>query len=905
MSKMPANVFHTITLHALKKNRTRTIATIVGIILSAAMICAVTTFTASFRNYLLQSSIYTDGAWHASAENVDYSAYADILTNPAVENAIYAEHIGYAAIEGSNEWKPYLFVTGLSEEAETLLPIHITDGVYPQNPGEILLPEHIASNGGVYFSIGDTITLELGSRILNGKELTQDKPCYNDQYEDGKYVTVSNGESLITRETRTYTVTGFYERFPYAIESYSAPGYTALTVADSVPAHTCDVYFKMKDSSAVYDFKRENGLSGDYNNDVLMFSGTSRYETFEMVLHSVAAIVIVLIMLGSISLIYNAFSISVSERTRQFGLLSSIGATRKQLRRMVIFEAMCVSAIGIPLGIAAGIGGISVTLLLLGDRFTSLGIPIPMQICVSPAATGIAAAVALVTVLLSAWIPSARAAKVSAVEAIRQSRDIRTREKPVKTAKITYALFGLPGVLARKHYKRSRKKYRATVLSLFMSIVLFVSASAFTDYLISAVTDGFSSPEYDLIYQMPYSQQPDDSYMELLDEFASAKAVTDVAYADSIHFTGQFPSACLSEQYQAFIGERASAPEDDPGNDTEMFNCYMVFVDDESFADLLTENDLDPSAFTNPENPLAVVFDGIQGFDAKRGQILSLRVLNTDRCDITFRREKAIDGYFSNGETIDDEGNSVVEYSSIENGERVVMWLPSEEAMEDFTLSIGAVLSDRPYYIVYSMPTFVYPLSMRSVIYPAASNQNAAAYYFASSDHQTSYAALRQMLAGRNVSDSRLFNHAESVEQERNLVMIVRVFAYGFTALISLIAAVNVFNTITTNIILRRREFAMLKSVGMTARAFDRMMCYECLLYGSRALLLGLPAAAAMSFLIHRAFGSGYRAAFRLPLGAMGLSCLSVFLVVFITMLYAMHRIKRENPIDALKNENT
>ncbi|MBE5766520.1 MAG: ABC transporter permease [Clostridiales bacterium] len=899
------NVFQKATLRVLKMNPARTVATIIGVVLSAAMICAVTTFTASFRNYLLEVAIYSDGDWHGEAENVDYAKYADILTDPKVENAIRMDYIGYAHIRNSNEWKPYLFIAGLSDGAQNVLPIHIVDGTYPANSGEILLPLHLIENSEGQYSIGGTLTLNIGSRILDGYEMIRNQPCYNRQYEGGQSITVHNGETLTVRETRTYTVVGFYERFSYDIEEYSAAGYTALTVADTIPANRCDVYFKMKNGADVYSFAEENNISGEFNTDVLAFSGVSHYNAFEEVLYSVSVVVIVLIMLGSISLIYNAFSISVSERTRQFGLLSSIGATRKQLRGMVLFEALCVSVIGIPIGIVAGTAGIGVTLLLIGDRFTSLGVLVPMQVCISLPAMGIAAAVALITVLLSAWIPAVRAAKVSAVEAIRQSRDIRTKKKSSKTAKVTYALFGLPGVLARKHYKRSRKKYRSTVLSLFMSIVLFVSAAAFTDYLISAVTDGFSSPEYDLIYYIPYSQRMEDSHADLLDTFASAKSVTDVAYANSIYTHVDIPSDQLSEQYKNFISERtAAAPEGDLGKNTENFRFYIVFVDDESFADFLAENGLDAAKFTDPENPRAVAIDSIRGFDAARGQILSLRILNTDQFELTFRRERLIEGYYSNGEERDEHGNLFVSYYTFIDGERSAITLPSEEAMEDFTLSAGAVLANRPYYVLNDTLTFIYPASMHSTIYPSASLANGASYYFKSDDHAESYDDIRKLLTVRGISDSQLYDHAESVEEERNLVMIIRVFAYGFTVLISLIAAVNVFNTISTNIILRRREFAMLKSVGMTKGGFDRMMCYECLLYGSRALLYGLPAALGTSYLIYRAFGSGYDFAFQPPWGAMVISCLSVFIVVFITMLYAMHKVKRENPIDALKNEN-
>ena len=122
--------------------------------------------------------------------------------------------------------------------------------------------------------------------------------------------------------------------------------------------------------------------------------------------------------------------------------------------------------------------------------------------------------------------------------------------------------------------------------------------------------------------------------------------------------------------------------------------------------------------------------------------------------------------------------------------------------------------------------------------------------------------------------------------------------------LISLIAAANVFNTITTNINLRRREFAMLKSVGMTAKGMNKMMNFECIMYGTKALIYGLPVSAGVTFLIYRAINEGIDTDFFIPWRAVIIAVLSVFIVVFSTMMYSMSKIKKDNPIDALKNEN-
>ena len=202
------------------------------------------------------------------------------------------------------------------------------------------------------------------------------------------------------------------------------------------------------------------------------------------ILIGLIAIVIGIIMAGAISLIYNAFSISLRERTVQFGLLSSMGATKKQLRRSLRYEALFVSCIGIPLGCIAGTVGIGITLHFIGKGLTNMingeALDIPLKI--SWGSVLAAVVLAFATVMISVWIPCRRVRRISPVEAVRASQDIRIRKKDVKTSGLSYKLFGLPGMLAQKNYKRDRKKYRSTVISLTMSILLFVSVSSFGGY---------------------------------------------------------------------------------------------------------------------------------------------------------------------------------------------------------------------------------------------------------------------------------------------------------------------------------------------------------------------------------------------------------------------------------------
>ena len=906
------SVFSKVTLESLKKNRTRTVVTIIGIMLSAAMICASTTLVSSMQNFVLRCAIHIDGDWHGVVYDAAYKDYEDIRDSDRVSSAAYAQVLGYAKIDSANERKPYLYVLGgdvASGYFETM-PVHLLLGTLPKDSTEIILPEHLTSNGKVNYKLGDTVTLDVGDRMLDGRRLGQGTPVYT--YDSETQVEVMSGERLENTEPRTYTVVGIYER--PAFEDYSAPGYTALTAADPKSAEQSPIhcYFKLHKPAGVYDFMKEMGYTQEYryayNTKVLLYSGATRFDSFLTAFYSLAAIIIALIVFGSVSLIYNAFSISVSERTRQFGLLSSVGATRKQLRRMVLFEALAVSIVGIPLGILAGIGGIGITLLLIGDRFFSIvRVDIPMRLCVSWQAVVIAAVIALVTVLISAWIPSKRATRVSAVEAIRQSMDIKVSGRPVRTSKLAYKLFGLPGVLAGKHYKRNRKKYRTTVVSLFMSIVLFVSAAAFTDYMMESAEGGLASDQFDLIYAAESdasSAMTPDALLELL---FSEQNVTGGTYTKKQFLQGdisrEYVTAMFADRFADFGMEREDRAPKELG-----ISGYLYFVADAEFNRLLEKYNLKEADYYDRDNPLGIALDRNIEFDRRLEKYVTLDTLKGDGCVIEGLYYVEIDGYYRKDSRIDENGNKVVLYQNRDN-ENDIIELPYGESFAKYTLRSEKTIEEAPFFVSRSTPVainMIYPYSMLDRVVPeAALNQfRNTEYFLTSSNHTASFENLATVLTENGLSSRQLFDYAANAETNRNVVTIIRVFAYGFIVLISLIAAANVFNTISTNISLRRREFAMLKSVGMTQKGFRRMMNYECLLYGSKALLLGLPVSCGITYLIYRAVTTAYETSFHLPWAAIGIAVLSVFLVVFATMMYAMSKVKKDNPIDALKNEN-
>lgn len=189
------NVFNKVTLESLKKNRTRTIVTIIGIMLSAAMICASTTLVSSMQNFVLRCAIHIDGDWYGAVYDAAYKDYEDIRDSGKVSSAAYAQVLGYAKIDSANERKPYLYVLGgdVASGYFKTMPVHLILGTLPKDSTEIILPEHLTSNGKVNYKLGDTVTLDVGDRTLDGRRLGQDTPVYT-----YKFMTFSTVRSAIT-----------------------------------------------------------------------------------------------------------------------------------------------------------------------------------------------------------------------------------------------------------------------------------------------------------------------------------------------------------------------------------------------------------------------------------------------------------------------------------------------------------------------------------------------------------------------------------------------------------------------------------------------------------------------------------------------------------------------------------
>lgn len=921
------NIFHKVTLKTMKSTRTRTIVTIIGVILSAAMFTAVTTFCSSLLNFLMRTTIYSGGDYHLAVYDIPFSLLEELRQDENTVQTAAMQYVGYADAKNDNEYKPYFYVGAADETMLSSMPVHLTSGRLPQNDNEIILPEHYYSFGGENYSVGDTLLLGLGDREDGGFILNQYNP-YEPAEEGGH-------EHLTVREKRAYTVVGIYERPSF--ENYSAPGYTALTFqSDGADSGTFSVYLKLDKVSASYieEYIQVHGLDEygtQVNWELLAFSGVFEFGNWGTMVYSLGTVFIFLILLGSVSLIYSAFSISVSERTRQFGLLSSVGATKRQIKSSMRFEAAVVSAIGIPLGIIVGIVGMWITFICIGGRFnTVFSSPYSVTLHVSWISILLAAVIALVTVFISAWIPCRRATRITAIDAIRQSKDIKATNKQVKTSKLTYKLFGLSGMLAKKYFKRSRKKYRATVISLTLSIILFISASSFCMYLTTSVEEGLQTANYDVRYVSDLDDmelwRDTNKVNKLLSDLSNTEGVEEVTY--SVYHPDIFYALDkdLTQEYKSFLQK---VSEMNRQTDFDIWGNFY-YIDDASYERLVEKYNLDRAVYLDSDSPPAIVVNhesntvyySDSGINVANRVTYNYDIFEENASQLIFSKgSEYITGYVAFHTEVDQATGQLVEYyypegeepEMDEEGNYIIADNVISRPVESYTMELGAKIPEAPLGVDSSGEyiEIIYPMRYATKMFDASSSDYksltvTSEVFFKSNDHEAMVKNISSVFELNDFSgnQSHFYDQKEQEEMERNFVVIVNVFSYGFIILISLIAAANVFNTISTNVSLRRRDFAMLRSVGMTRRGMNRMMNYECLLYGAKALIYGLPPSLIITFIIYRIIQDTVVTGFVLPWLQIAIAVISVFAVVGASMLYAMRKIKKDNPIDALKDEN-
>lgn len=856
------NIFARITARTMKENKTRTIVTMIGVILSTAMITAVATLGGTFQNFFIEYTKEQDGSWHVAGLSLPVKEAEKAEKQAEVVNSTKVAELGYARYEHLlSPMMPYLYVQSFSENTRSMLPVALKEGKFPEKQNEVIIPDYLNANleEGNQILIGDTLPLELGEREYKGERLSQINSYMGTE--------TKAEESFVPKEKREFTVVGIYD-YSSLVTSVGAPGYEVYAGPGNETGSYTDIYVELKDIKKTYDFQKEvfGGYGSVTHESLLQWYGVMDNDRFSTVYTGLLLILTAVIMTGSVLLIYNAFSISLRERSTQFGLLSSLGATKKQLRQSMRYEAFMVSLIGIPLGVLSGIAGIGITLHFIEEGLSQwlYGKSKEIPLVVNAGAVLLSIAVAFFTVFISVWIPSRRIKRLSPMEAIRASEDIKIRPGEVKTGGWVFKIFGLPGMMADKNYKRDRKKYRTTIVSLSISILLFTTAALFQIYLIETGSFVMDVPAADVecvIYQPDKDAEKADKILE------KTEGIEEIFSYEKLYLMMQVPSEILGS---VFEGREVMTDEN-----YTVISAETVILPNEVFEEMAKKEGISLSAYKNTEVPRFLYTENEHTYNSS-----TQRYETQDYFQEKGEKRAELGWITTSGE---EEKEIFEPQGEIILGDAVEK-LPEKMGIRntDFALFMSeSMYQDFSEYFLRTDPIKTYNIKCEN---PGVVSET-----------------LEKELKEQGIQSENVTDLHALYQQDRNTMMAVQILTYGFIILISLIAVANVFNTISTNFMLRRKEFAMLRSMGMSPKGFNRMLYYECLIYGSKSVLYGIILTVMVSYVICKVIGIGADAGFVIPWGALITAIAGVFLVVFASMIYAMCRIRKNNIVEELK----
>ena len=856
------NVLNKLTLKSLQMNKKRTIVTIIGIILATSLLTAVITMVVSFRATMIEYEKEDAGNYHYVFEDVPYEDLKYFKNNTNIEDIYCTEDIGYTYLEGNNnDYKPYLHLLAFNEKALINSSVKLVEGRMPQNENEIVISEHIKDIAEVEYNIGDTLSLDVSKRTdLSGEyELDQ-----SNAYVEGE-------EKLESMYTKEYKVVGIIERPNYDIENPASPGYTIVTyLNDNNATQNLNIYVLLSEYGLKNQEEFVSQITGidkniltklenneqldekeleEYNNIKYSYSkneGLLRYENFEVsdstmsTVLSLAVVVIVIIIVTSIFCIRNSFAISITEKMRQYGMLASVGATPKQIKKNVLYEAMILALIAIPIGILCGLFADFILLKVIGTLLADALNNLKFIFSISWLSLVFVILLAIITIYLSAISSARRASKVSPIEAIRGNNDIKINPKKIRSSKIVEKLFGIGGKIADKNLKRNKKKYRTTVISIVVSVSIFIAMSSFIDYAMNASSVYYNNTSYNLYVR----DGVEDSYKEI----AKFSGVEEYSIVRLSNFYVDTNTIKGNEDFRT-------------GDEYSQIPISIIALGDEEYRRYVNELGLN----YNDAKDKAILIDDYTQYvvdEENKGKYIMKRVY-------TYEKGDTILGSFE------------------------------DEGAKDTYLEIAAVGTTRPMGLENITSSYGYLVISDDFYNKNVKDTYAQELYIKCDDSNKLEGQIRQ-----EYDDLIVYNLDEQMQQEQSVYLVIQIFLYGFITVISLIGITNIFNTITTNMNLRSREFAMLKSIGMTNKEFNKMIRLESILYGLKSLLMGIPIGIILSYLVYKAVSGGIEMEFILPINSIIISIVVVMLLIIFIMRYSLSKINKQNIIETIRKDN-
>lgn len=938
------NLMKTLTLKNLKLNRKRTIVTIVGIILATALLSALVTLVSSFQYSMIEYQKQKDGDFHVKFSNVKMSELSEFKNNRNIESTFETMGMGFAKLDGcKNEDKPYAYVMATDEAGFERGCFNLIEGRMAKNEDEIVIPRHLKTNGRIDIKVGDEITLDVGKRYDSNTESVIGENC---AYEH-------EAETLTDTVTKRYKVVGIMERPGYGMEDYSAAGYTFVTYSDELAAIdngskseaseadttltvysrytqkalrnkdavTADIigvdeklFAKANDSSYEMTAEESDRFLKEMENakyDIYMNGYLISYECVFPIdgsfkaLFTVAAVVALIIILTSVYCIKNSFNISITEKIRQYGMLASVGATRRQIKSSVKTEAAMLGVVGIPVGTMSGILA-SLILVKVVNALSAGWLNFSLSFHTSLPALILAVILSIATIYFSATGSARRAARVTPLEAIRNTKEIKIKSAKLKTPAIIGRIWGIGGVISYKNIKRNNKKYRTTVTSIVICSVTFIVISYFMSMAFSMVGMSYASTDYNIGINMSYKKDIHINIEKLSKLVSGIEGVDDYLVGAGYDFDVDKP------EYTKEYGEYCRQVYDNSEDVSQMF--LITVLDDKSYdkyaSDAGIKNAAAGAILVN-KGTFDVYNEKSLKYVKKEMELYKYKAGDTIRCgynvyDDASSDDNAVEGDTeSSTESSTEDNSGYVDEETINNGVRKTV-----------DVTIAGVTDKVPIgYKSYSYTTllFMNQKGFENLWADGKSNELKQRYVsysaYVVAENADEYQDTFEKETEGNPEYSQISFYVSNLDKqmrdEKSLFTLLGVFAYGLIVVIALIGITNIINTLSTGMELRSREFATLRSIGMTDKQFAGMVRLESVFISVKALVIGVPLGILISYLLcvmmNRMDGA---IIYKPPYKAIILCIVVVIMLIYAIMKLSMTKLRHNNIIETIKNEN-
>ncbi len=936
------NLMKTLTLKNLKLNRKRTIVTIVGIILATALLSALVTLVSSFQYSMIEYQKQKDGDFHVKFSNVKMTELSEFKNNRNIESIFETMGMGFAKLDGcKNEDKPYAYVMATDEAGFEKGCFNLIEGRMAKNEAEIIIPRHLKTNGRIDIKVGDEITLDIGKRYDSNTESVISENC---AYEH-------EAETLTDTVTKHYKVVGIMERPGYGMEDYSAAGYTFVTYSDELAAIdngtkneaseadttltvysrytqkalrnkdvvTADIigvdeklFEKANNSSVEMSAEESDRFLKEMENakyDIYMNGYLINYECVFPIdgsfkaLFTVAAVVALIIILTSVYCIKNSFNISITEKIRQYGMLASVGATRRQIKSSVKTEAAMLGVVGIPVGTMSGILA-SLILVKVVNALSAGWLNVALSFHTSLPALILAVILSIATIYFSATGSARRAAKVTPLEAIRNTKEIKIKSAKLKTPAIIGRIWGIGGVISFKNIKRNNKKYRTTVTSIVICSVTFIVISYFMSMAFSVVGMSYASADYNIGINMSCKKDID------IEKFS--KLLSGIEGAEDYLVGAGYDFDVSKPEYTKEYGEYCRQLYDDSEDVSQMF--LITVLDDKSYdkyaSDAGIKNAAAGAILVN-KCTFDVYNENSSKYVKKEMELYKYKAGDTIECgynvyDDASSDDNAVEGDTESSTEINTEDNSgYVDEETINNGVRKTV-----------DVTIAGVTDKVPIgYKGYSNTLLFMNQKGFESLWGDGKNGNEIKPGYASylayvvAENADEYQDTFEKETEGNPEYSQISFYVSNLDKqmrdEKSLFTLLGVFAYGLIVVIALIGITNIINTLSTGMELRSREFATLRSIGMTDKQFVGMVRLESVFISVKALVIGVPLGILISYLLCVMMNRMDDAIiYEPPYKAIILCIVVVIMLIYAIMKLSMTKLRHNNIIETIKNEN-